>query len=87
MSNFYKDKTGKTLPEGVVRLEWRDQCGHVVEMPEVDDPEVVQERKEIYARYNGLIYRYAVREGSKSEPREDYEEQSKKKKQYSGKQF
>jgi hypothetical protein len=65
MGNFYKDKTGKTLPEGVVRFEWRDQYGHVVEMPEVDDLEAVQKRKEIYARYNGLIYRYAVREGSR----------------------
>jgi hypothetical protein len=83
----YKDKTGKTLPEGVVRFEWRDQYGHVVPMPEVDDPEAVQKRKEIYARYNGLIYRYAAREGSKPEPRKDYEEPPKKKKQYSGKQF
>jgi hypothetical protein len=62
----YKDKTGKTLPEGVVRSEWRDQYGHVVEMPKWDDPEGVQKRKEIYARHNGLIYRYAAREGSRS---------------------
>lgn len=83
----YKNKTGKTLPEGVVRFEWRDQYDHMVEMPSRDDPEFVQKRRDIFAKYNGIIYRYAIREGSKPEPGEGYEEQSKKKKQYGGKQF
>ena len=69
MGNFYYDDTGKKLPEGVRRVEWRDQYDHMVEMPSRDDPEFVQKRKVIFARYNGLIYRYAVREGGNPEPR------------------
>lgn len=61
----YKDHTGKKLPEGVVRFEWRDQYGHVIEMPDINDRDYVQKRKEIFAKYNGLVYRYAVREGAR----------------------